>query len=146
MRRSKYAVQSADLASKTVCHFGPTVTKFFREEIRLQFDITDPMFLTEIPEKLHDLRSPHQPLGDIFPKTTKTFVMTAPLNVAKAETLVDLVRLKRKSCILVLPKIFGARYMDHLRKNNQFFFARFRNLFAGIPYLGFDALVVLFNF
>ena len=146
MRRSKYAVQASDHASKVVCHFSPQTTDFFKSEVLAQFGVDDALFLLKIPKALQELRSPHQPLGDFFPKTSRVFVMTAPLNVAKAETLVDLVCLRKKSCILVLPKIFGARYMDTLRKHNKFFFSRYRNLFAGIPYLGFDALVVFFQF
>ena len=146
MRRSKYAVQAADYTSKTICHFSPVVTDYFKKELLYHFACSNPIFLTEIPEALEKIRSPHEPLGDFFPKSARVFVMTAPLNVAKAETLVHLVQLRRRNCVLVLPKIFGARYMDSLRKRNKFFFARYKNLFAGIPYLGFDAIVTYFEF
>ena len=146
MRRSKYAIQAADFTSKTICHFSPVVTDYFKKEIKYNFNCQNPLFLTEIPKALEQLRTPHKPLGDFFPKGSRVFVLTAPLNVAKAETLVHLVRLRKRNCILVLPKIFGARYMDTLRTKQNFFFARYQNLFAGIPYLGFDALVTFFQF
>ena len=72
--------------------------------------------------------------------------MAAPLNVAKAEALVDLCFLRKRDCILVLPKIFGARYMVSLRKKHLFFFATYKQLYAGVKYLGFDALVVYLKF
>ena len=146
LRRSKYSMQAADLASKKVCHFNGRVTEFFNQNIREVFQLQQFFHLGHIPDAIKDLRSPHQPLGDCLPKTNKIFVLAAPLNVAKAETLVDLCFLQKKSCILVLPKIFGAKYMDSLRKTHPFFFATFRQLYAGVPYLGFDAFVVYLKF
>ena len=146
LRRSKYAMQTADLGSKKICHFSNNVTDLFNENLRHCFNLHNFEHLKRIPPAILDIRAPHRPLGDFLPKTSKTLVLAAPLNVAKAETLVDLCFLRKKSCVLVLPKIFGARYMDYLRKKHLFFFATYRQLYAGVPYLGFDALIVFLKF
>ena len=101
--------------------------------------------MKRIPEEILDIRSPHQPLGKLLPKG-ENFVIAAPLNVAKAESLVDLCFLRKIDCVLVLPMIFGGTYMDNLRKKFPFFFATYRQLYAGVPYLGFDAMVVWLTF
>ena len=92
-----------------------------------------------------DIRSPHRPFRELLPEK-ENLVLAAPLNVAKAETLVDFCFLRKISCILVLPKIFGAKYMADLREKHLFFFATYRQLYAGVPYLGFDAMVVWLKF
>ena len=145
LRRSKYAMQLADFGSKQVCHFSMHVTQFFNDALRNVLGLSKFQHLKRIPAEILDIRSPHQPLGNLLPKG-ENFVIAAPLNVAKAESLVDLCFLRKIDCVLVLPMIFGGTYMDNLRKKFPFFFATYRQLYAGVPYLGFDAMVVWLKF
>ena len=145
LRRSKYAMQLADFGSKQVCHFSMHVTEFFNEALKNVLGLSKFRHMKRIPDEILDIRSPHQPLGKFLPKG-ENFVLAAPLNVAKAESLVDLCFLRKISCVLVLPMIFGGTYMDDLRKKFPFFFATYRQLYAGVPYLGFDAMVVWLKF
>jgi hypothetical protein len=139
-RRSDPFLRCADLASKNLFWASSWIHPDFEKRVFETFQISKFAVVKNFDEKFFQF-SESRAIKEMLESQSDCPLILAPLNAARADSVINSVLREQKECLLVCPLIYHSHFITNLRSNYNYFITNYKNLFPNCTYNGFSALV-----